>query len=135
MMQSTSYSTPATITPRSVIRSTPWPFVSINLTLGRLKVGRYSSLKVGRLHQWPYQGLSASAVDSFVTIDDTRSRISFIFWWSAISDISAMSSFVRLAFSFESKRARFLNRLVHLSLTRSSSNGRPDRIEQKLVLR
>ena len=32
------------------------------MTLGRLKAGRYSSLKVGRLQNWRYHGFSASAV-------------------------------------------------------------------------
>src|SRR5215470_6573239 len=77
--QSTSYSTPSTTTPCSVTRSTPFPLVSTNFTLGRLKVGRYSSLKVGRLHHCPYHGLSASAVAESLMIEETRPRISFIF--------------------------------------------------------
>jgi len=44
------------------MRSTPLPRVSTRFTLGRLKVGRYSSLKVGRLQNCRYHGLSASAV-------------------------------------------------------------------------
>ena len=43
-------------------RSTPRPLVSTSVTFGRLKVGRYSSLNVGRLQNWRYHGFSASAV-------------------------------------------------------------------------
>ncbi len=59
---------------------TPSPWSLTSFTLGRLNVGRYSSLKVGRLHHCPYHGLSASAVSELLTVEDTRSRISFIFW-------------------------------------------------------
>ena len=52
------------------MRSTPLPLVSTSFTLGRLKVGRYSSLKVGRLHHCPYHGLSASAVAGSFTVED-----------------------------------------------------------------
>src|SRR5579862_4398244 len=63
MMQSTSYSTPFATTPFGVIRSTPCAaLTSTSVTFGRLKVGRYSSLKVGRLQNCRYQGFSASAV-------------------------------------------------------------------------
>src|SRR5215813_2125026 len=131
--QSTSYSTPSTTTPCSVTRSTPFPFVSTNFTLGRLKVGRYSSLKVGRLHHCPYQALRASAVCGSFTIEDTRPRTSFIFWKSAISDSAAMASLDSSDCPLPDNRlARSLNRLVHLSLTKSSSTGRPDKIELKL---
>jgi hypothetical protein len=62
MMQSTSYSTPFATTPFGVMRSTPlFALTSTRCTLGRLKVGRYSSLNVGRLQNCRYQGLSASA--------------------------------------------------------------------------
>jgi hypothetical protein len=45
-----------------VIRSTPLAVLtSTSVTLGRLNVGRYSSLKVGRLQNRRYQGLRASA--------------------------------------------------------------------------
>jgi hypothetical protein len=61
--QSSSYSRPlATTTPRSVMRSTPLPWVSTRCTFGRLKVSRYWSWKHGRLQNWLYQGFSASAV-------------------------------------------------------------------------
>jgi hypothetical protein len=44
--------------------------VSTRCTLGRLKVGRYSSWKQGRLQNWLYQGFSASAVaGSCTTVD------------------------------------------------------------------
>src|SRR5580704_12557114 len=136
MRQSTLYSTPSTTTPSSVTRSTPFPLVSTSLTLGRLKVGRYSSLKVGRLHHWPYQGLSASAVGESPTIDATRSRISFIFWKSAISDIAAICSLESSEWPLSAiRRERFLKRLVHLSPTKSSSAGIPDRMPQKFLFR
>ena len=44
------------------MRFTPRPSVSISSTFGRLNVSRYSSWKHGRLQNWRYQGLSASAV-------------------------------------------------------------------------
>ena len=50
MMQSTGYSTPLATTPVRVIRSTPLAaLTSTRVTLGRLKAGRNSSLKVDRL--------------------------------------------------------------------------------------
>src|SRR5215470_12525845 len=136
MRHSISYSTPSTTTAFSVTRSTPLPFVSTSLTLGWLKQGRYSSLKVGRLHHCPYQALRASAVCGSFTIEDTRPRTSFIFWKSAISDNAAIASLDSSEWSLPVNRlASNLNRLVHLSLTKSSSTGRPDKMEQKLVLR
>src|SRR5581483_10538678 len=133
MMQSTSYSTPSTTTAFSVTRSTPLPSVSTSFTLGWLKQGRYSSLKVGRLHHCPYHGLSASAVCGSFTIAAARARISFIFWKSAISDKAAIASLDSSECSLPDNRlASSLNRLVHLSLTRSSSTGTPDKMEQKL---
>jgi hypothetical protein len=52
MMQSTSYSIPWATIPVPVIRSTPLDAdTSTSVTLGRLKAGRYSSLKHGRLHR------------------------------------------------------------------------------------
>ena len=66
--------------------------VSTSVTFGRLKVGRYSSLKVGRLQNWRYQGFSASAVFGSLTIASTRARIWFIFLKSASSIIRPSSS-------------------------------------------
>ena len=79
-MQSTSYSTPPATTPFSVMRSTPLPSVSTRVTLGKLKVGRYSSWKQGLLQNCRYQGFKASAVAGSSTTWSTRSRIEFIFW-------------------------------------------------------
>ena len=62
MMQSTSYSTPATTTPVSVMRSTPLPSVSTRWVPGSLKACRYSSWKHGRLHSWRYQAFRLCAV-------------------------------------------------------------------------
>ena len=78
MMQSTSYSWPATTTPVSVIRSTPLPSVSTRWVLGWLKACRYSSWKHGRLHSWRYQALSPGGV-GVPTMASTRARISSIF--------------------------------------------------------
>ena len=58
---------------------------STRVTFGRLKVGRYSSLKVGRLQNCRYQGFSASAVAASCTVSSTRRRILFIFTMSASS--------------------------------------------------
>src|SRR5690348_10527036 len=62
MMQSSSYSRPATITPAAVIRATPLPSVSTRWVFGLLKACRYSSWKQGRLHSWRYHALSLPAV-------------------------------------------------------------------------
>src|SRR5438874_10337823 len=62
MMQSSSYSRPATITPAAVIRATPWPSVSTRWVFGLLKACRYSSWKQGRLHSWRYQAFNRAAV-------------------------------------------------------------------------
>src|SRR5262249_19668789 len=92
--------------------------------------------KVGRLHHWPYHGFKASAAPDSLTIEETRSRISFIFLKSAISDKAAICSLDSAELSaLDSNCESILNRLVHLSLTRSTSTGIPDRIPQKLVLR
>src|SRR3984957_10544593 len=78
-MQSTSYSTSATTTPFSVIRSTPLPSVSISRTPGALNAWRYSSWKHGRLQSCRYQALSFCAVSRWVTMASIRARISSIF--------------------------------------------------------
>src|ERR1700749_1459655 len=93
MMQSTSYSLPLATTPFLVMRSTPLASdTSTSSTFGRLKVGRNSSLKVGRLQNWRYQGFIYSAAALLVTVSSTRERIVFIFLKSATSMIWPISS-------------------------------------------
>lgn len=54
---SSSYSASPTKMPCSQMRPTPCPLVSTGVTLGRLRLWRYSSWKQGRLHLVGYQGL------------------------------------------------------------------------------
>ncbi len=51
--------------------------MSTSVTLGRLNAGRYSSLKVGRLQNWRYHGLSASAV-ALVLHDRIHARANLV---------------------------------------------------------
>ena len=136
-MQSTSYSMPLATTPRSVIRSTPLrSLTSTRCTLGRLKVARYSSLKVGRLQNWRYQGFSDSAVAGSFTVPSTRARISFILRKSSISAASASSSgSPSTATSGGSVVCTRRKISVQESATKSSSNGRPTMMSAKFSRR
>ena len=62
MSTSTSYCVPSNTGPASLISVIPSPLVSTSVTVGRLKVGRYSLWKQGRLHISMYHGFNDSAV-------------------------------------------------------------------------
>ena len=91
MMQSTSYSTPSTTTPFSVIA-----FDAFALGVDQLDVrpveGRQVLVVEGRaLAQLAVPRLERLGCAGSFTVASTRPRISFIFWKSAISAISAIS--------------------------------------------
>ena len=93
------------MTPSAVICSTPRPGVDQRdiVAVERLQV---FVVEAGRLHWYPYHGLSASAVAASVTIDSTRARISSILAKSAISAAFGPTSLTI---------GIFLVRLVHAS--------------------
>ena len=97
MMQSTSYSLPATTTPFSVMRSTPLPSVSTRCVPGALKACRYSSWKHGRLQSWRYQAFRFCGRLAVLTIASTRARISSIFSKSESSNAASIFCGVQLA--------------------------------------
>src|SRR5262245_14513946 len=118
------------------MRSMPVLLVSTKVTFGRLKVGRNSSLKVGRLHHGRYQAFSASAVDESLTVRSTRARVRLPFLKSTISPRTFSSSEVRSTAPLPSKSSlNDLNSSVQPSLTKSLSTGMPASRHEKLWLR